>query len=200
MGAIFQAFEREVAVATAGLAPAAVAARLASTARHALAEAISSGEGSLEYERFVNGRLGAAEETVVAPGPIVYRFHWLDRIALYALDFLRGRSPKRSGRYGDHHFVMANGRQTRPEAIPPGAELIVTNDTPYARKVQVGAMRMSVPPGIYEDARLAVQRRFGQLVRVELKFIALGRGYRLRRGRKRGQPITYPALVINARN
>ena len=200
MATRFVSFERQIKVATAGLEPAAIAVKLAAVARRALAEAIRSGEAPSTYERVVNGRVGAPEDSVVPPGPIVYRFNWLGPVAVYALEFLRARSPVRAGRYRESHFVMANGRKTAPESIPPGAELIVTNDRPYARKIQVGAMKMSVPPGIYEDARQAVQRRFGRIVRVDLRFVSLAGAYRLRRGRKRGQPITYPALVVNAKN
>jgi hypothetical protein len=89
-----------------------------------------------------------------------------------------------------------------PDRIPPGVEIVITNDQPYARKIQVGAMKMSVPPGIYEDARQFVQRNFGQMVAVQLRFVQLAGGYVLKRsgGRKdraAGQPIAYPALVIN---
>jgi hypothetical protein len=194
--------DRELRIATADIDPQAIAALLASTAREALADAIASGAGSPDFTRYVNGREGVLEDAVVPPGPILYEFNRLNDIVGWTLDFLRERSPVRSGRYRASHFVLANGRQVDPDRIPPGVEIVITNDQPYARKIQIGAMMMSVPPGIYEDARQFVQRNFGQLVAVQLRFVPLAGGYVLKRGggrkgRRAGEPITYPALVIN---
>lgn len=196
------AFERELRVATAGLEPAAISKLLAQTARKALADAQRAGEAPAKYVRSVNGRIGAAEESVVAPGPIIYQFDWLSEIAEYALTFARERSPVRSGRYKRSWFAMVNGRHvTDFSQIPPDAELVIVNDVPYARKVEVGAMKMRVPPGIVEDTRQAVMRRFGNLITARRAFIDLSGAYILktdggRKGRRAGDPLTYPAVVI----
>lgn len=195
--------ERQIGIATAGLSPQAINALLARTAKQALAEAISSGEASPRYQRAVNGRVNVPEEQVQAPGPILYAFSYLEEITTYALEFARARSPKASGRYRNSWFAMVDGRVWNGRTdIPADAQVIVTNDRPYSRKIEVGAMKMRVPPNIVEDARQAVQQRYGGTVKASKRFIELSGAYRLRRnggrrGRRRGDPITYPALVID---
>lgn len=207
--------ERELKIATAGLEPPAIAALLAQTAREALAESISDGTGSPDYDKFVNGRQGLPEESVIPPGPILYLFSAMEEVAAYALAFCVARSPVRSGRYKASWFVLANGAPTDPNNIPHGAEVIVTNDRPYARKIDVGHMKMSVPSGIIESARQAVNRRFGNFVFAQRRMITLAGGYvlkgRFRRGAsgtgrrklakdtQAGAQLTYPALVLSVR-
>jgi len=220
-----QAFERNLKIATASLEPAAISALLARTAREALAEAIAAGEASPNYVRSVNGRFGAAEETVVVPGPIIYRFSYLEDAVVFALAYCEARSPFKSGRYRKSWFALVNGALWRPGTpIPPNAEAIVTNDQPYHRKIEVGAMKMSVPPRIVEGARQALFEKFGRgVLKVERQFVWLHGGYVLK-GRRRsvraaqnnrssafrggraflsgradtaaGEPMTYPALLI----
>lgn len=195
-----QAFERELRVATAGIEPEAISKLLAQTARNALAEVQANGQAPRHYERVVNGRRGAAEESVIPPGPIVYEFSWLPEIAEFALNFARERSPVLSGRYKRSWFAMVNGTVVADlDAMPPEAELIITNDQPYSRKIDVGAMKMRVPPGIAEDTRQAVMRRFGNIVQAERQFINLAGGYVLREGRGAGTEVSYPAVVIRQR-
>lgn len=203
--ASLRAFERELKVATAGLQPPAIAKLLAKTAREALAAAQSSGEAPKGFIRYVNGREGAAEESVTPPGPIVYVFSWLNEVAEYALAFAEARSPVLSGRFRQSWFAMVNGARWAPgTAIPPDAELVVANDQPYARKVEIGHMKMRVPPGIVEDTRQAVMRRFGNVIVAQKRFIPLAGAYTLKRGARRkdrttGRALSYPALVVSQR-
>ena len=204
---------RQLTVASAGLTSEALRLKLAQTARAALADVLESGEGSPDYVCVVNGRVGASEESVALPGPILYKFSWLQDVAAYALAFLRARwnaqGPQKGGHYRDSHFVLADGVEVRPEAIGNAHEIIVTNDQPYARKAQVGAKGFTVPKGIYEDCRQALYRRFGRaLLKINVRFISLDGGYVMkgsrhpakgakpRKGAAKGQPLTYPALVI----
>lgn len=199
------AFERELRVATAGLQPQAIAKLLAETARKALADAISSGEAPNNYVRAVNGRVGVSEDHVIPPGPILYTFNSLPDVAEYALAFAMARSPVKSGRFKRSWFVMVNGRMIfDPQSIEIDAEVILTNDQPYSRKIETGHMTMRVPPGIVEDTRQAVMRRFGNIVTAQKRFISLSGAYVLRRGgkrrdRTRGHELLYPALVVSLR-
>lgn len=202
-----QAFERELRLVTADLEPQSIARLLAQTARKALAEVQAEGIFPERYERAVNGRIGASEDSVQPPGPITYTANWLPEVAAYALAFAMERSPVRSGRFKKSWFVMVDGRETRDlESIPDEAECIITNDQPYARKIEVGAMQMRVPPGVAQDTRQAVLRRFGNIVTAQVRFIPLAVGYALRRGSQRkgradrdrsaGRQLLYPAVVI----
>ncbi len=191
-------FERDLAVASAGLAPDAIAKALAAAARQALAEAQTAGEAPKRYRLLVNGREGLTEDAVIPPGPILYLFapDWTE-IAAYALEFARARSPVLSGRYRDSWFLMVDG--VRVQEPPPDAqEVVLTNDQPYSRKIELGAERVSVPPGIIEDTLAAVLDRFGGAVSAERQFVTLAGGYRLHgtRRHRRGGEESYPALVL----
>lgn len=200
-----QAFDRELRLAGAGLAPDVLQKQLAAFAKQELAKVQSSGEAPQHYVRAVNGRIGAPEESVELPGPIIYSFNVLPKVAEYALAFAKARSPVLSGRFKRSWFAMVNGRLfTDFDSIPLDAELIITNDQPYSRKIEVGAMRMRVPPGVVEDTRQAVMRRFGNIVTAQKRFIPLSGAYVLRREGQRkdrtsGRQLLYPALVVSLR-
>lgn len=194
--------ERQLRVTGQGLSKREIGALMARVAKSALQEAINAGEASPQYTRVVNGRVGASEESVEPPGPIVYLFNTLNEAAVYALAFVEARSPVRSGRFKRAWFVMVNGNPWNVGAkpIPDDAEVIVTNDVPYARRIEVGHMKLSVPPGIVESARQAVQRKFGDSVKAQRRFIELSGGYRVKgRGARAGGPMRYPALVMNTK-
>ena len=193
-------FERDLRIAIAGLSPPAIAAELARTAHEALAEVIGSGEASERYERFVNGKPDVPEEAVVPPGPIIYAFDYQAEIAQFALDWARANSPVLSGAYRDAWFILADGSPADPKDVQIGQTLLVTNDKPYARKIEVGAMKVSVPPLIVERMRQAVRSAY-PFIAAEVRFIALEGGYVLkrsggRRGRRKGDAVLYPALEI----
>jgi len=233
----FKTFERDLKVATAGMSDEAISKELARFAKQELARAIESGEGSPIYTRYVDGVAGAREETVKAPGPILYVFSWWRPIVEMALAELVKRSPRQSGRYANSFIVIANDRLvTDFDTLQASDEIVITNAQPYVRKVQVGAMQMNVPAHMFDAARAAVKKVYGgpgggfdfavrfvdiapgvhPLIPYRLKgeyarqFNAqLGRlrsGRALRPGETRlqrrkdrepGQPITYPALILN---
>lgn len=199
-----QTFERDLRVATAGLEPDAVRALLVRTALAALSEAQGAGEFPTQYITSVNGRVGGKEQSVEPPGPIVYTAVWWPEILEYGLTFAAARSPVLSGRFKRSWFAMENGSPvTNFAAIPLNAECIITNDQPYSRKIEVGHMHMSVPPGVVEDLVSALRRKFGNLITVRRKFISLEGAYLLKRGSRRqrrarqgGRILSYPAAVI----
>lgn len=199
-----QTFERDLKVATAGLEPDAIKALLVRTARVALSEAQGAREFPTQYITSVNGRVGRSELQVEPPGPIVYTAVWWPEILEYGLAFAAARSPVLSGRFKRSWFAMANGSQiTNFAAIPLNAECIITNDQPYSRKIEVGHMHMSVPPGVVEDLVSALRRKFGNLISVRRQFIPLEGAYVLKRGSRRrrrarqgGRTLSYPAAII----
>lgn len=212
----FETFDQDIRLVTKDIEPEAISGELAKLARASLAEAIASGAGSPLYEKFVNGRAGAEEEAVVAPGPIDYEFSWWPEVIDFAIEYLQRRSPHRSGRFMSSWFVIVdNTRIADWSDIPIGATVYIANDLPYARKVEVGHMQMSVPHGVAEAGRLAVRRFYGQLIDVRRRMIDLPGGYVLkgvfRRGYRpdarrvlrpdvtAGQRVSYPALVMMMR-
>jgi hypothetical protein len=212
----FETFAQDLKLATQGLAPESIERELAQFAKRELAQAISSGSGRSVYERFVNGRRGAVEEQVIAPGPILYVFSWWPEIIRFGLESLIARSPEKSGDFKRGWFVMVNDAVVSDyDTIPVDATVTLTNRQPYSRKIEVGHMRMSVPHGVAEDVRGMVSRQYGAIVSVQKKMILLPNGYvlkgRFRRGYReharaglqkdtqRGQPVTYPALVMSVK-
>ncbi len=206
-------FAKDLQLATAGMAPENIAKELAAFARRELAKSIQEGEGSERYDKYVNGVLGAAEERVQPPGPILYVFHWWREIIEFALQSAVERSPEKSGDYKRSWFIMTPGGVIKNfDEIPINSTVILTNNQPYARKIDVGHMRMSVPPGVIEDVRKMVMSKFGNFVTAKRTMIPLPGGYvlkgRFRRGYRpfartklradtsAGAQMTYPALVL----
>lgn len=199
-------FSRSVrAFADRTLSPAALSRHLATVAREARDELIREGSAPDSYETFVDGRRGAAEETVRPDGAIVYRFNLLGQAARLALDAAVRLSPRESGDFAAAWTVAVNGRLWTGDLadIPTDAEVMVVNPLPYARKIETGAMpRMSVPPGIVERVKLQVNRRFptmqASVTYVHLPSIFGRPGYPtpyILRGRKRSFAVAHIARI-----
>jgi hypothetical protein len=193
--------------------PDAMARRLAEFSRERLAQAIASGEGAPNYITYVNGRKDAPEESVTAPGPIVYVFNWWPEIITDAMRYLRSRSPLSPARgghkgrkpYRDSFFVMAEGVEvfTRHyKDISPDAEVTITNDAPYSRKLDLQliggkSLSVSVPPGIFEDAVQAISADWGALINVKRAYtVGFSGQWIRRRGETAGKPVHSPALIM----
>lgn len=217
------AFRQQVqAFIDAKLSPAARSRILAQTARDGLKQLIASGQASPTYQTFVDGTRDDNEDDVRGDGSgrILYRFDVQAQAATFALAFLQTRSPVASGEYRSAIWVGVNGLYVRapafdPSNIPAGAEVTIVDTAPYARKVESGHMRMSVPRAPFQDARQVTQRRF-PAVSVEATYVFaasdIGGGYVLRgrfrkgfraKARKKlgsdtaaGADMTYPALVL----
>jgi hypothetical protein len=210
----FEAFDRELKFATAGLELGEINKALAAFAKESLAEVVMAGAGP-RYERYVNGRQGATEESVKAPGPIVYEFSMWEPVITFALDELRRRSPVKSGRFRNSFIVLANQKPVMNYGeIPPDAEVIIVNFQPYTRKAEAGVLGPK-RNYIFDGTKRALARTFGNsgrnaaAFRFETKWLDIRSGvhsgmpYILkgsqgkRKDRQSGMPITYPAVVIN---
>lgn len=206
----FDAFDREIRIATAGLEAEEISKELARYARAELAKAISAG-ASPQYGQYVNGRQGAPEESVVPPGPIVYEFTNWPLIINAALAELQKRAPRKSGRFASSFIVIVNGRAVATDftKIEPGAEIIITNFQPTVRKAEVGYL--GIPENrLFDGAKNAMSRRFGNQFSFERRFLDIRAGlhpmipYRLKTARsadrisRKSGVLSYPAIVINA--
>lgn len=204
---------RHIRMETDGLDFDHIGPELARFARSELQNAIISGIASPIYDKWVNGRKDAEEETVVPPGPIYYEFSYWEPVIKFALGFLNRRSPVKSGRYQSSHVVMLGSQVISPDTqISADEEVTIVNTQPYSRKIEVGHMVMSMPDGVYQDARKTIASQFSGQIKVQFRMIYLPNGYVLkgifRRGYKRfartklkrdtqaGARMTYPALVM----
>jgi hypothetical protein len=107
---------------------------------------------------------------------IVYRY--IDDVVQFALQTLRDLSPVGSagdphpGLYRDSHMLFIDGRNV-PDAKSwqPGQVIHISNPEPYARKIELGTMKISVPPHIYEQAAQIVAARYSDQVEVQFLFM-----------------------------
>lgn len=220
-----RAFRQQVRVFTdRHLTPQAQSKALAAAARSGRDELIRSGRAAPNYATWVDGQQDASEDTVKPGGAIVYRFQLLGEAAVFAMAFLRARSPVRGGTYRDsfRYALSEGGRGTgtasryigsrivRPESFDPQkvgadvAEVILFNRQPYSRKVDVQMagtqrLRFEVPPGLFDDAAAAIRRRFPTLAARRVYSMEFPGQWRLKTGNRAGNLVQSPALVIGRR-
>lgn len=129
------------------------------------------------HETFVDGRRGAALETVKPDGTIVFEFDLLNDLFEWIGLTLLQHSPVLSGRYQDSHLFFADGVQVLPgEPAPPAAgEYVFLNAQPYSRKIERG-LSPQAPAGVYEAVATLANRRFSNVARVRFSFRSLPSG------------------------
>lgn len=193
----------------ANLAPAARSAKLAQIARAGRDDLIATGRASPYYQTFVDGARGAAEESVRPGGTILYQFGYVATAAVFALNFLRARSPVASGRYRGSFYLGVNGRfipasQFQPKSVPPDAEIVIGNTQPYSRKIDVQAdgdrpLHFSVGPGLFDDAVRATRSAFARTITAQRVYDYNFPGkYLLQRTSSRGDThVQSPALILS---
>jgi hypothetical protein len=183
-------------------------------AREVLNKFLGAQKEATEYKIFTDGVESASEESVKPFGVIRYNFLRMAMVGKYAIKTAQDLSPVQSGRYKRSWILVADGQLVNENNVPNNSkELILVNNPPYARKIHLrGARIRGVPPGIVEKTRLIVRRRFGRITDLNIRFISLHGGYKLKNdylqtrksGRvrlhtKAGTELTYPALVIRSR-
>ncbi|WP_316184722.1 MULTISPECIES: hypothetical protein [unclassified Bradyrhizobium] len=154
---------------------------------------------------------------------IVFRYFDMDEIAQFVLQTLRDRSPvgstgdRHPGLYRDSHMLFIGGHNaTDAKNWKPGQELEFSNPVPYARKIEIGSIKVSAPPHVYEETVPLITARYGNQVDVQFTFMPVkfgsieaytqsraGQAARRRRG---GSPkalrdwlVRQPAIIIRAR-
>lgn len=194
--------DRFVSVALSG-AREAVARRVAEVAREEIArvEARFSPSSTTVY---VDGREGAAIDRVVH---VVHaRFGYMGRIVEAGLDILRTTSPVESGEYQREHRAFVEGETTTDAArIASARRVVVSNDVPYARIVEVGvkgrvpfSKQAQVPrEGVYRHAARELRRRFGHLADIEFGWVGIDSGSTISGSSSRS--LRFPCVSIEAR-
>ena len=205
------AFMRKFTVDTRGLIEKDAKALLVKTAeqgnKRILAEQTArSGGETPGFTQKVDGVEGAALDRVKMPGIIRFDYDYRWEAALWLLDWLRKHSPYESGEYARSHVILLNGKEVeadRSRRLYRSAELIVTNTTPYSRRLEVARRAdgrpfvVDVEPRIYERGVKAARAQFNGLIaakalRVDPLYIDLAGAY----VPKGGKPLRYPAAQI----
>jgi hypothetical protein len=152
---------------------------------------------------------------------IIFRYGVMQDVVDFALATLRDRSPvgsagdKHPGLYRDSHKVFLNGHVVDDvSGWRPGDQINISNPVPYARKIEAGRGKMTVPGHVYEDTALIVAGRFGNQAAVRFTFMPVRFGdvqtfaafsRRIRPGRRLSQKarqdwlVRQPALEIRGR-
>jgi hypothetical protein len=112
-----------------------------------------------QWEAYANTPANTNLETVKLPGPIVYRYRYINEIVFEAVKALQDASPVDSGEYKNSHFVWVNREKVNLERaadLNRGDELFIANTVPYSRRLEVGKTDsgrdfvIQVEPHIYE--------------------------------------------------
>jgi hypothetical protein len=146
----------------------------ARVAREKLAEQLAVAPAP--YRTFVDGIEGAALESVRPGGIILFRFARIGPVIDWIWNEILSLSPVLTGRYRDSHRFYVNGEERDAEAegqlvdIPPGAEIVIADLQPYARKIEGGGpgkrgaarppLSPQAPNGVYEITAKEARRRF----------------------------------------
>ncbi|WP_158673473.1 hypothetical protein [Bosea sp. FBZP-16] len=143
------------------------------------------------FRRFVDGREGAPEEAVKRFGVIEYHYQRLGEVVQVAMDTLFDLSPVLSGEYRRSHTLFVGGvavRNLKGWQPQSGDEIYIANPLPYARKIELGKMKMRVPGSerVYAQAEQILRRRFGNLAAIKFTFIPIAGGAFFSAGDTRG--------------
>lgn len=172
-----------------------------------------------EVDAYANRPGNSNLDSVVLPGPIVYRYRYLREVALAAMKALQDASPVQSGAYKKAHTLFVDGVPARPNtAIKPGQEVFIANPLPYARRIEIGKTEsgrdfvLHVPNRIYERVakqglrqyRNAATITFGYVTLPQAHIIkgglgasyAIGEGHRRKRHQRKGTEVQAPAIFI----
>lgn len=162
------------------LSPKAQSKAIAAFARGELKEAQEINGRALgrvpRHKTWVDGRAEAPLDSVKPDGGrIVFAFEILVDVLQFIAATLREKSPvgpPDGGHYRDSHKLFADGVAADALRPPPAAEYVWLNTAPYARKIEVGSMRMTVPGSdhVYEQTRQIAARRFGNTAAIRFTY------------------------------
>lgn len=143
--AAFRNFTRELGVATRGLSGPEASKRLAQTARQHITTVErkqSSRSGGIipDHLTIVDGRVGAAPESVKPDGVILLQWHYLTEAVIRTVTYLLDNGPDLTGAWKDSIVTyIDDAPMARNARLPASAtEAVVAVTVPYARRLEVG--------------------------------------------------------------
>lgn len=148
-------------------------ARIAKVAKEGHARIMATDPKPSSFVRRVDGNTDAPEDAVRPDGVIIYTYARVQPIVDAAMDTLRSLSPVESGAYRKSHTLFVGGAVAfdASDAVP-GETIYIANPLPYARKIEMGRMTMTLPGSdhVYEQATQIVKRRFGNQAWIKFTF------------------------------
>jgi len=177
-----ESLDREIELILSNdLSPKARSARLAEFAKVELGAAETRNRRALGYvpphETFVDGRQGAAVESVRADGTIVFEFELIETALAVIAEMLIVASPFKTGQFQSSIALFADGDEIAPgQKLPPNVlEWAFVPSVPYARKIEKGLSAMS-PDGVFQTTAVLASRRFGNIARIRFAYRSLNAG------------------------
>lgn len=150
---------------------------LAEFAKQANAAVMAFDPKPAGFIRTVDGSVGVPEENVRPDGVIVYQYQRIEEAVLFAMDVLRRLSPVKSGAYREAHTIFFNGKAVLDRLPTVGLDdrIVISNLEPYARKIELGTMKMTVSGTdmVYQQARQIVREQFRGRVLVDFTYRGL---------------------------
>lgn len=163
------------------LSPAARSQQFASAAQGFLDEADEFDRSILgrvpPNRTYVDGREGAALESVRPDGIIIREYDLIADVLIWIEEELVRVSPKLSGRYSRNHVLFADGVEADVHGvIPPAEKYVFLNTEAYARKIEGDASRhpqsKQAPDGVYQITARAASARFGNSAKITFAYDA----------------------------
>lgn len=122
------------------------------------------------YTVSVDGRQGAAIETVKPNGYVIAEFELFNDVLVWIGDQLEKHSPLKSGRYSKSHSIFADGIEVALGGMLPAAdEFVFINTLPYARKIERGQSSQA-PDGVYQVVATLARRLFGNIAKISFSY------------------------------
>lgn len=183
------------------LSPQERSAELARHAKAALAEAQTINAGALgmvpPHETFVDGRRGAAVESVKPDGVVVFEFELLSDLFAWIGEQLVLHAPVLTGAYRRSFRFFSDGLEVEPgSAVPNAREYMFLNVQPYARKIERG-LSDQAPDGVFQAVAVLAKARFGNLAMIRFSYRSPGpAAMRVKGSQKAERSSRVPAIVI----
>jgi hypothetical protein len=121
---------------------------------------------AVPYEQWVDGRRGAALQSVKPEGKVIAEWDFLDDSLVWIRDELEKHSPYKSGRYQRSHKFFVDGVETdpdKPTAIKSVAWFV--SNVPYARKIE-----RHKAAGVYQAVAKLASGRFGNIAKIRFGY------------------------------
>ena len=152
------------------------------------------------YTTFVDGREGAALESVKPGGQILFKFNRQNDVLQWIFSEVVARSPIGPDipphlHYYQDHEIFVDGALIKTSrsstfigtdiVLKPNSVVEFVNTRPYARRLENGWSRQA-PNGVYEIVALAAQRRFPG-TRIQFDYVSMP-----------GLKYRYPSISVRA--
>jgi len=190
------------------LSPAAQSRMIADGAREFIEEADGINRrilGRIPPRRvFVDGREGAALDTVRVRGVIVAEWELVIDLLVYIATELQAVSPFKSGRYQRSHTLFADGREVPiGKTIPIADEYVFLSDVEYSIKIEGVPGRKpqsrQAPRGVYQITAQKSNRQMGNIARCRFEWRKPYRGSFVTGHEGNKSDGRVPAIVVTLR-